>query len=991
MMKKCGILWLPVWISLFSLPSLLISQGTNNPLLRRFSPRPNEIVDLRHLELPLNGAWHFHPAPPDRFWLRDELPRGWSKIQVPGDWTMQGFSVKPGTAAGYWKSFSVQPEWRNSRIKLRCDGIQSEAKIWVNGKPAGSHLGGFTAFELDITELLNFGGFNTIAIGVTNESLADELASSTQYAGYQIGGITRKIYLLALPAINIASLKIETDFDAEYRDAVLRIRYAIQNEGKHKADRLRCVFSVAYGENNSQDLDHNRAEELSLLPGESSHEVFEARVRSPRPWDPEHPNLYVLTAELKRGDEILEVVKQRFGFREVEVVGNQVFVNGSPIKVRGVNRHESHPLLGRSLTSDLWRKDAELFRLANINYIRTSHYPPAEEFLDLCDELGLFVELEAPLVWIGHGANSKWEKDDPHSSLVRPLILQEVAEAVAFNWNHPSVVFWSLANESAWGPNWAEAQTLAEALDPTRPKTFHDQAYGEYNNYGSTSLAIANVHYPGPKGPERVANFERPILFGEYCHINTYNRQELVTDPGVRDDYGKGFSRMWEKVLATRACLGGAVWCGIDDIFYLPSGKTVGYGPWGIIDGWRREKPEYWHVKKTYSPVRVHTTAVKVPAPGEPIKLQISNRHDFTNLNELKIQWQIDDEKGDVSLDLEPHQTGILSILPKSADLNGKKMKIGFFSPRGFLIDTEMISIGETAPSPPPNQTLKEDAWELEEDNRSYTVKGYRFGLELEKSSGQIVSVKVDDIPVLIGGPVLMVLPQSSGPCQPDFNLDIKPLNNPCSEWRVESVEARLEAGTVIFVVKGKYKEAEGEYSIKVDPKEGIEANYAFVSRIKMNPRQYGMVFDLPRSYDTLGWKRLAQWTVYPENHIGRPEGTAFASILGNEVKFRQEPPNEWEDEQNALGTNDFRSTKSSILWASLSSKDGYGLVLLSDGQHSCRCFLNGERVSFLAADFSTGGGDMFFANHHQDEDRPVNTGDLIKGSFRLKLIIPSE
>jgi hypothetical protein len=985
-----GRFYLVAWISIFCLHPLFASQEINNSLPIRYSPRPEKVAGLKQLQLSLSGSWFFHPAPPDRFWLLRDPPRGWSKIQVPGDWTMQGFSVRPNAAAGYWRSFIVPAEWLGSRIMLRSDGVQSKAEVWINGRKAGSHLGGFTAFELDITDLLD-GAANTIALAVANESLADELASSAQYAGYQIGGITRKMYLMALPTVNIASLKIETDFDRDYSDALLRIRSTISNEGKEKANGLSCIFSVADEEGRGVPLEKFCSEEFSLNPGESAKKVFEAKIQNPRQWDGEHPNLYVLAMQLKKGTEILEAVKQRFGFREVEVVGNQVFVNGRPIKVRGVNRHETHPLLGRSLNPDLWRKDAELFRNANINYIRTSHYPPAEEFLDFCDELGLFVELEAPLVWVGHGANTKWENNDPHAAAIRPLILQEVSEAIAFNWNHPSVIFWSLANESAWGPNWAEALRVADALDSTRPKTFHDQAFGEYNNYGSVSLPIANFHYPGPQGAEKVADFKRPILFGEYCHINTYNRQELVTDPGVRDDYGQGFSRMWEKMLATRACLGGAIWCGIDDIFYLPSGKTVGYGPWGIIDGWRRVKPEYWHVKKTYSPVRVHTTAVKAPPPGEPIQLQVSNRHDFSNLDELEVKWQVENESGEVRWNLPPHETGILKIYPKSSDLNGKRLKIDFSSRRGFLIDTEVISIGEVAADPPAYLTLKEDFLELEEEEKAHVVTGRRLRLKLDKASGQIQIAAVDNHPVLSGGPTLMILSQSSGPCQPDFSLDAKPLNDPCGEWQAESVEGKVEAGVVVFVVKGKYKEAEGEYTVKVDPQEGIEISYAFVLRQKMNPRQYGMVLELPGAYDTLNWKRRAQWSSYPKNHIGRPEGTARASIPGNKPEFSEEPRHEWPDDQNALGTNDFRSTKSNAIWASLTAPDGYGLLLHSEGRQACRSFLNGEKVGFFIADFSTGGGDMFFASHHQAEDRPLAIGDIIKGSIQLKLIVPKE
>ena len=148
---------------------------------------------------------------------------------------MQGFSVTPGTAAAYATDVEIPAEWRGLRIKLRCDGVQSEAKITVNGRPAGEHQGGFTAFERDITALVRPGRANTIALAVTNESPADTLASGTQYANYQFGGITRKIYLQALPATNLAGLRITTGLDEDGPDARISAEIEVANEGPAKS------------------------------------------------------------------------------------------------------------------------------------------------------------------------------------------------------------------------------------------------------------------------------------------------------------------------------------------------------------------------------------------------------------------------------------------------------------------------------------------------------------------------------------------------------------------------------------------------------------------------------------------------------------------------------------------------------------------------------------------------------------------------------------
>jgi beta-galactosidase len=981
-----------LWISagLLLCPGETGAQTGSHEQEIRYSPRPTAVEALPTNQISINGTWLFNPGPSGNFWeLQEKGAAGWATIQVPGDWTMQGFSVAPNTAAGYLKTIEIPAEWRGCRIKLRCDGVQSDVKIWVNGRQAGSHQGGFTAFELDITTLCAPGAKNTLALAVRNESLADELASGTQYAAYQFGGITRKISVMALPSLNISSLKIETDFDEGYKDGLLKVHCSVMNEGLQKTGNSLIRFKMSDPGQKLVSLESDSLIIPGLEPGERTDRIFEARIAGPKKWDPEHPHLYVLAAELQNAGRNLETIRQRFGFRKIEVVGNQVFVNGSPIKVKGVNRHETHPLLGRSLNAQLWRRDAELFRNANVNYIRTSHYPPAEEFLDCCDEIGLFVECEAPLVWIGHGANSRWKADDPHSKTIYPAIQRALSEMIEFNRNHPSIVIWSMANESAWGPNWVEAKKVADSLDPTRPKTFHDQALGGYNNYGSRSMPIANYHYPNEQMFDDVMKFARPILFGEYCHINCYNRQELAADPGVRDEYGRGFSRFWEKMEATPACLGGAIWAGINDIFFLPSGKAVGYGEWGIIDGWRREKPEYWHVKKSYSPVKVPIENVEVPAPGEPIKLQVINRHDFTNLNELDIKWEIDNEKGTAAMDLRPQAAGILKILPKTTGLNGKNLLLNFTSPKGFLIDSFKITIGEEAPKRPHFQTPGPGAIRLLRASDDYSAQGNRFSWTLDKKTGTLLKAEVDGHPLLIGGPVFVLLGQASGLCVTDYSLDIKPLNDVCSGWAAESVDVEEGPDAIAFLVKGTYKEAAGWYQIKINGNGQADFGYEFSSQAKINPRQYGLVFYLPREFQTLTWARRGQWSVYPDNHIGRPEGTARAVVPGAELKFRAAPSHDWKDDMAELGSADFRSTKQNIFWTALTSEKGYGLVLRSDGRHSSRTFLEKERTGFLAADFNTGGGDLFYAGHHKVDDRPLGKGDKMKGSFRLEFIVP--
>lgn len=974
---------------------------TADPVVR-YTVRPAEVGGIASPVLSLNGAWSFHPAPPKGFEnLTEKKASGFKPIEVPGDWTMQGFSVEPWTAAGYLRTVAIPADWKGARIILRSDGAQSLATFWVNGRFAGTHEGGFTAFEFDVTELCRPGAANIVAAAVQNESTADILASGTQYASYQFGGLTRKVTLFAVPALHIADVDVATQVFEDGRSAAVRIPVTIANAfTPPPAD---AALELTMADPDGRTVLERTLAVPALGEGAASLLVFDAEIRDAALWDVEHPRLHTLVLELRAGGRTRERIVRKVGLRQIEVAGTRLFVNGRAVKLRGINRHESHPLSGRSLTPELWRKDAELFRAANMNYIRTSHYPPAEEFLDACDELGLFVECEAPLVWVQHGANETWKTEDPTDPKFLPHIKRAVAETIAFNRRHPSIIAWSLANESGWSPHFAAAAELAKAMDPTRPRTFHDQAYGAYNNRGSVDLPIANFHYPGPQGPDLAVSLRlpRPLLYGEYCHLNCYNRSELAADPGLRDEYGRGFARMWEKIFGSAEVLGGAIWSGIDDVFLLPSGRATGYGEWGPVDGWRREKPEYWHIKKSYSPVRIGPHRIAAPGPGEPIVLQVENRHDFTDLRECRVDWRIGGETGRAAVALAPRASGVLRLRPKTADLAGKALRIDVTGPGGFLIDSYEIVVGDVPPpappfrpfAPPADAPIKGffEALADEEEPKRIVLEGNGFRWTFGRRSGTVLEAEYGGRQVLCGGPALMLLPQTSGPCVTDFRPDVEPFNDVRKDWRVESVSPATSAdGSPSLTVKGSCAEADGAYTVHIDRDGRAELSYEFKLKTKVDPRQYGLVIYLPRSFDTLSWSRRGQWTAYPKNHIGRPVGTAKALSPDHAAVLRKPPAWDWMDDQNALGSNDFRSTKANVLWAVLSAPDGHGLMLSSDGRQAVRAFLDGDRVGWLIADFSTGGGDIFFAPHHRMDDRPLAPGDTISGKISLTFVTAS-
>ena len=542
-----------IWITFL----MLYSRGQAQEIfIPRLSPLPD---NMERQQVSLNGQWLFHASPEKDFWRKERIS-GWETIEVPGEWVMQGFNVEKGKAAGYYRTFTVPESWKGKRVKLRCNGIYSDSRVYINGQEAGSHLGGFTAFELDVTALVEYGEENWMAVSVTSESLADSTSNGSRYAVHPLGGIARDLYLFALPEVNLAMFHTSTSFDTLYTDAVLTTEIAIANESESEAGNLSLHFTLTDAEGNQVPLKSPVHSLRKLLPGLTEKQTVNFDIPRPVKWDSEHPYLYTLTCRLKDGQDVLYTTTRRVGFRQIEIRGNQMFINNRPVKLRGVCRHEVMPLRGRSLNGDIWKKDVELFQRGNVNYIRTSHYPPDEALLEACDELGMFVEVEAPFCW-AH------ETEVPEEKREIVLVNQHV-EMVNLNRSHPSVIMWSMGNESKLFTEYFQrASEVVRQIDPTRPRIFSQWK----PDADGGMLEVTNHHYPGPSGPDVYRDSKRPVVFDEFCHLNAYNRLELAADPGLRDMWGVLLDEMWDRMYHSRGVLGGAIWAGA-----VPQRLTLG-------------------------------------------------------------------------------------------------------------------------------------------------------------------------------------------------------------------------------------------------------------------------------------------------------------------------------------------------------------------------------------------------------------------------------
>ena len=301
--------------------------------------------------------------------------------------------------------------------------------------------------------------------------------------------------------------------------------------------------------------------------------------------------------------------------------------------------------------------------------------------------------------------------DQAYDLRLAPLLVQHTAELLERDRSHPSVIIWSLANESEWGPDFDRSHDYVKRSDATRPTSAG----------GSRILDLATRHNPiSLKRMQEQRSLDRPLIWDEsLCIFQGIWRDglELWRDPGMRDYYIVPLLPIWKELLASKVVQGSMIWAWSDDIFQVPgrglehgrytanahdidpvygtAGKgLVGDAPWGVVDGWRRRKPEFWHTKKLHSPVKVTTLRVSVPQTGEPIRLGVENRYEFTNLSELTLRWVLGAESGELHPDVPPRQKGTIEIpLPQAA--SGSHLLLRFLDAAGGLVDEEGVLVGD--------------------------------------------------------------------------------------------------------------------------------------------------------------------------------------------------------------------------------------------------------------------------------------------------------
>ncbi|MHB8866599.1 MAG: glycoside hydrolase family 2 protein [Pirellulaceae bacterium] len=921
----------------------------------RYRPLPTAVGRLDEFHQSLDGTWRIDPQPTDDVRERPLDDPSWNDLSVPGQWKQQGFDIPTAQRVAMGREFAVAENWSGHRIFLRFDAIHAGTDYWLNGQHLGHSERLFTPVEWEITSLVRFGATNRLDLSMQVDTMSERLSYSSNYAFHNLGGIDRSVRLFALPAVHIKNLSVDSPLDEAYQNGELQLSLTLDNPNTSPVRALEVMVQLF--DTHGQELEGtSRSIPLeSVEPGERAC-ATSILVREPSKWSAEHPHLYTIAVSLSQAGQLLERVERRIGFRTIEVRGNSLLVNGVAVKLAGACHHETDPLTGRADTMRHAENDIKQLKEANLNYVRTSHYPPTMELVEAADKFGMYLEVEAPFCWVG-----------PQDDLL-PLreILTPTSAMIDFYQSHPSVVIWSLANESHFNRFFEVSNELVKKLDPSRPTTFNNPDPGRVCD-------IANLHYPPMPYDEQLKEDPRPLLLGEYFFPVCHEQTEVRINPGLREYFGFGHSDpnsawgeqcavsftkpylkpcappgTWSHMVHSPRVLGGAIWAALDEAYYFPDGTHAGYawhhGFWGIIDAWRRPKPEWWLTKLVFAPVWFPVREVDVPPGQTRIRVPVENRYAFTNLRELTFTWRVGEVQGNAEVDVPPGARGELEIM-LPPDSSGQRLRLEVHAADGRLVNIASIELG-----PPPAHHLPQPhagAPRIIEDGSTVVIQGRDFALVFDRQRGELVA---DD-------------PRHQSACvrfpQPhltryDFGDLAGPHGKPYAVFPeeekrvVEQVDVVSHPQGVELRVREHYGMLSGTMSWLID-NDGIgRITYHYTYHGEpLDTREAGVRFVVDGQQDEIFWHRWSEWDGFPADSISRTEGRAHAlrdGIRGDDPEGVR-PTWPWSQDQTSLGTADFRAIKFNVYEAGLRADNGRGLQVHANADRHVRACLAEDTV----------------------------------------------
>lgn len=926
----------------------------------------------------LDGTWKFRwtPVPDERiveFYQTDFNDKDWVGFPVPANWEVNGYGTPIYVSAGY--SFKIDPprvmgepkvgyttykernpvgQYRRSfqlpagweargQTFLRFEGVMSAFYVWINGERVGYSQGSMEPSEFNITNYLH-AGENQIALEVYRYSDGSYLEDQDFW---RFGGIHRSIHLLHTPDIRIRDYAVRTlPVSTDYQDFILQIdpQFSVYRGMTGKGTTLQGVLKDASGREIATlkgdvedilDLEHKAGRMNEWYPQRGPRKLgrMSATIKSPKRWTAETPYLYKLHLTLLTAEgEVIEQVEQAVGFRSVEIRNGQLLVNGAPVRFRGVNRHEHDPRTARVMSEERMLQDILLMKQANINAVRTSHYPNVSRWYELCDSLGLYVMDEADIEEHGLRGTLASTPDWHAAFLDRAVRMAERDK------NHPSIVMWSMGNESGYGPNFAAISAWLHDFDPTRPvhyegaqgaggepdpKTvdvisrFYTRVKQEYLNpgiaEGEDKERAENARWERLLEIAERTNDNRPVMTSEYAH-------------SMGNALGN-FKEYWDEIYSNPRMLGGFIWDWVDQGIYktLPDGRImVAYGGDfgdkpnlkafcfnGLLMSDRETTPKYWEMKKVYSPVELRVES------GE---LRVTNRNHHTDLSQYRCLWTLSiggKQKDQGEITLPEVAPGESETIPLPVSIAGKKasakatsdlrLTISFILKRdalwakaGHEVAWEQFCIQEGALLS--SKLENRGRLKVRADEEHLSISGSGFSIQWEKNAtGSLTSLTYH-------GKEMLAHP-ADFPLQPVTQAFRAPTDNDKSfgnwlakDWSLHQMDnPRIsldsfkhevrEDGAVIVRVQTRNRYKEGAivttslYTILSDGIIDLKTTFQPQGILPELPR-LGIAFCLSSDYNTFIWQGRGPQDNYPDRKTSAAVGLWKGSVADQYVHY---------------------------------------------------------------------------------------------------------
>ena len=877
----------------------LPSEKQNNPLI-----------------ISLNGIWKFKWSPnpetrPADFFKMDYLDIDWDNILVPGNWEMQGFGTPIYTnfkypfkadlpkvsnppeknftsyesrnpVGSYRTTFRISEGLLDKLVFINFDGVQSAMYLWVNGQKVGYSENSMSPAEFEISQYLHKGE-NKLAVEVYKWCDGSYLEDQDMW---RLAGIFRDVDLLVRPKTYIQDYSVHAEPNSDFSKALINLKFNLENRSVINSNGLIVDAQISGFSWSGNPLKISLLKkDISVKTNSSKSFELTGEMIDPQLWSAETPALYELLLYLKNDKNIiLETAKCRFGVRKIEVQGDVFTINGKAVKLKGVNRHEQHPRTGKHVDRQTMIHDLELMKQANINMIRTCHYPDQPLFYELCDQYGFYVMDEANQESHGFGIGNSIVGDDPiweKSHVDRALSL------VQRDKNHACVIFWSLGNEGGKGRNLIAMADTIKNIDRTRLI------------YSDTQRDVSAIYDEGYLHPdtlkrlgERITN--KPVFMREYGHM-------MGNSGGNLQDY-------WDVIYADPSLSGAASWEWVDqglarkrdgsplkysenpasiqlgDDEYWAFGGDFGDQPndgnfciKGLVGSDRVPYPHYYEVQKVYQPVDFKIVDTTLP------KVKVINRFDFTSLQQIDLVYEylsngkpIQTGKIDGSSILAGQSAEIRIPAFKAIDNINSEICLNLYArlknatnwaAEGFCIGREQFVL---KPFVYHGIDSSADVLQTKESGTEILVQNDKFRVIFNKTTGSLVNWNVQNRELLVG------------PLEPYF---WKPANDnqknsgyerEQGKWKmagekrsVETVELDKKEGIVTILFKMNLPTMGASYHLSylLNSEGKIQVNAAYFplcDTIPLMPK-FGMRTQVPSDFDRVNWYGRGPWENYPD------------------------------------------------------------------------------------------------------------------------------